>query len=160
MIASTIATMLPPISPFALAPNSAGRTSWAECRVDMTTPAPRGSTRTGPLAAQDRDASKPDLVAVRHRLPDDPERLRRQVTVDVIGRVEIDRVDLVAVHKTVEVDDLRGLDLEVLQLVIGDRDIAPAFELVAFDNPITIDNLAGLGVDELLRHTLPVSGLN
>jgi len=94
------------------------------------------------------------LFAVRHRLPDDPECHRRQVAVNVIGRVEIDRVDLVAVHKTVEVDDLRGLDLKVLQLVIGDRDIAPALELVAFDNPITIDNLAGLGSPIGCSHNL------
>ena len=43
-----------------------------------------------------------------HRLPDDPEWLRRElaVGVDVIWRVEIDRVDFVAVHKAVEIDYL------------------------------------------------------
>jgi hypothetical protein len=40
-------------------------------------------------------------------------------------------------------DDLRGLDLEILQLVIGDRDIAPSLELVSFDDPVTIDGRAG-----------------
>ena len=44
--------------------------------------------------------------------------------------------------------------LEIIKFVIGDRDIAPVLELVSFDDPVTI---AGLGVDELLRHA--VTGL-
>ena len=58
-------------------------------------------------------------------------------------------------------DDLRGLDLEILQLVIGDRDIAPSLELVSFDDPVTIDGRAGrsshrrLGV-RLRRHSARV----
>ena len=95
-----------------MAPNSAGRTSWAERRVDITRPGDARFNKDRPLPARDRDASKPDLVAVGHRLPDDSECLRRElaVGVDVIGRVEIDRVDLVTVRKAIEVDDLRGVD--------------------------------------------------
>jgi hypothetical protein len=55
------------------------------------------------------------------------------------------------------VDDLRRLDLEVLQLLIGDCDVAPALELVSLDDLVTIDDLASLGVDKLLRS--PVAGL-
>ena len=93
-----------------------------------------------------------DLVLLGHRLADDPERLGRELAVgmDPIGRVEIDRIDLVTIDKAVEVDDLRRLDLQVLQLVVADRDIAPALVLVALDDLIAVDDLAGLGVDELL----------
>jgi hypothetical protein len=48
-------------------------------------------------------------------------------------------------------DDLRGLDLEILQLVIGDRDVARSLELVSFVDAVTIDDLASLAVDKLLR---------
>src|SRR6266851_6781909 len=82
MIVSAIATMSASISHFTLTPNSAGRTSSAERKVDITRPAPRGSTQGRPVPAQDRDASKPDLVAVAHRLPDDPECLLRQRSQD------------------------------------------------------------------------------
>jgi hypothetical protein len=51
----------------------------------------------------------------------------------------------------VKVDDLRGLDLEVLQGVIGDRDAAPSLELVSSNDAVTIDDLASLGADKLLR---------
>src|SRR3984893_11970514 len=112
-----------------------------------------------PLPARQRDMPEPDLVRLGHRLADDPEGLGRELTVgmDPIGSVEIDRIDRVAIDKAVEVDDLRRLDLQILQLVIADRDIAPAFVLVALDDLIAVDDLAGLGVDELLGH--PISGL-
>jgi hypothetical protein len=64
-------------------------------------------------------------------------------------------VDLVAVHKGVKVDDLRGLDLEVLQGVIGNRDAAPSLELVFFNDAVRIDDLASLAVDKLVRVRLP-----
>jgi hypothetical protein len=86
MMVLAIATISGSASPFALGPNSARRTSSAERSVDITRPA-REVQRARALPARDRDASKPDFVAVGHRLPDDPERLRRQlaVGVDVVG---------------------------------------------------------------------------
>ena len=61
-----------------------------------------------PLAARNRDPAEPDLVLVRHRLADDAKRLGRQfaVGIDVVGRVEVERIDGVAVDELVEVDDL------------------------------------------------------
>src|SRR6267143_6019477 len=102
---------------------------------------------------------EPDLVLLGHRLADDPEGLGRELAVgmDPIRSVEIDRIDRVAIDKAIEVDDLRRLDLQVFQLVIADRDIATALVLVALDDLIAVDDLAGLRVDELLRHT--VAGL-
>jgi len=52
MIISARPTISGSASPFALAPNSEGQTSSVERRVDITKPAPRGSTRTGPSCAQ------------------------------------------------------------------------------------------------------------
>src|SRR6266404_6970096 len=100
-----------------------------------------------------------DLVLLGHRLADDPEGLGRELTVgmDPIGGVEIDRIDLGAIDKAIEVDDLRRLDLQVLQLLVVDRDVTPALVLVALDDLIAVDDLAGLGIDELLRHA--VAGL-
>src|SRR6266446_6474060 len=85
-----------------------------------------------------------NLVFLGHRLADDPEGLGRELSVgvDPIGGVEIDRIDRVTIDKAVEV---------------ADRDIATALVLVAFDDLIAVDDLAGLGVDELLRDT--VAGL-
>src|SRR5439155_6286191 len=85
-------------------------------------------------------------------LADDPKRLGRELTVgmDPIGGVEKDRIHLVTVDKAVEVDDLRRLDLQFLQLVVTDRDIVPALVLIAFDDLVAVDDLTGLGVDELL----------
>jgi hypothetical protein len=99
---------------------------------------------------------EPDLVLLGHRLADDPEGLGGELAVGMhpIGGIEIDRIDLVTIDKAVEVDDLRRFDLQVFQLVVADRDIAPALVLVALDDLIAVDDLAGLGVDELLRHTI------
>ena len=90
-----------------------------------------------------------DLVLLGHRLADDPERLGRElpVRVDPIGSVQIDRIHLVTIDKAIEVDDLRRLDLQVLELVVADLDVAPALVLVALDDLIAVDDLAGLRVD-------------
>ena len=47
--------------------------------------------------------------------------------------------------------------LGVLQLHIDDRDVAPALEIVSLDDLVTIDDLASLRVDKVLRR--PVAGL-
>jgi hypothetical protein len=117
MIASGIATMSEWIALFAVAPNSAGRTSSAERRVDITRPAPRGSTRTGRSRHEIVTLPSPTSLLWAICLPDDPECHRRQlaVGVDVIGRVEIDRADFVAVHKAVEIDYLKAVEIDYLK---------------------------------------------
>ena len=50
-------------------------------------------------------------------------------------------------------------DLQVLQLVVGDRDAAPALESVSLDDLIALDRLAGLGTDELLCHAIAGLGV-
>src|SRR6516164_10964196 len=104
---------------------------------------------------------EPDVVRLSHRLANDPERLGRDLAVrmDVIGCVEIDRIDLIPVHEAFEIDDLRRLDLQVLQLFVGDRDIAPALVLVPLDDLIAVDRIAGFGIDELLRHAVAGLGI-
>src|SRR3974377_667933 len=105
MIVSAIATMSASALPFDSLANSGGRTSSAERRVDITRPAPRGSTRTGRsrraprtrarprrLRAGDGNPPEPEPVLLGHRLADDPECLGRELAVgmDVIGGVEVD----------------------------------------------------------------------
>ena len=149
MIVSAIATMSGSISPLAGGPNSAGRTSSALRTVDMTRPPSRGSTMTSRSRPDIVTRPEPDLVLVRHRLADHPEGLGGElaIRIHVIGRVEIDRIDLVAVDKAVEVDDLRRFDLQRLQLVVVDRHIAAALVLVSLDDLVAVDDLAGLRVD-------------
>ena len=109
-----------------------------------------------PLAPRHRHPAQPDLVLVLHRLADHAEGLGGELTIriHVIGRVEVDRIDFVAVDKALEVDDLRRLDLQCLQFVVVDRHIAAALILVPFDDLVAVDDLAGLRVDELLLHTV------
>src|SRR6202022_1503672 len=47
----------------------------------------------------------------------------RKPVLEVKARVDIDRVNIHRDPRSGQVDDLRGLDLEVLQLLIGDCDL-------------------------------------
>ena len=94
-----------------------------------------------------------------HRLADHPEGLSGElaIRIDVIGGIEVDRIDFVALDKALEVDDLRRFDLQGLQFIVVDRHIAAALVLVPLDDLVAVDDLAGLRVDELLLHA--VAGL-
>ena len=149
MIVSAIATISGSISPLAEGPNSAGRTSSALRTVDMMRPDIARLHHDQPLAPRHRHPPEPDLVLVRHGLADHAEGLGRElaIRIDVIGRVEVDGIDLVAIDEAVEVDDLRQLDLQRFQLIVVDRHIAAALVFVSFDDLVAVDDLAGLGVD-------------
>jgi hypothetical protein len=54
--------------------------------------------------------------------------------IDVVRGIHIDRIDAGPINKGFEVKDARGLDLEILQLLVLQDDVLISFELVAFDN--------------------------
>ena len=91
-----------------------------------------------------------------HRFADHAEGFGRElaIRIHVIGDIEVDRIDFVAVDKAFEVDDLRRLDLQCFQLIVVDRYIPAALVLEPFDDLVAVDDLAGLGVDELLLHAI------
>ena len=103
----------------------------------------------------------PTPAGLFHRLADHAKSLDRDlaVRINVVRRVEIERIDVVALDEAVEVDRLRRLDPERLQLVIGDDDILVPLIFEALDHVAALDRLAGLGVDQLLLHAVAGFGV-
>ena len=61
-----------------------------------------------PLAPAEGKAPEPDDTSLGHCRADHPERLDRDraIGIDVVRAVEIDRIDVTARHKLLQVDDL------------------------------------------------------
>jgi hypothetical protein len=62
--------------------------------------------------------------------------------MEVVGAVEIDRVDIAAGHEHLQVDDLRALQIEHLQLVRCERDVFAAVILVPLEDLVFIEFFA------------------
>src|SRR6476660_9823531 len=107
MIAPAIATISVSRSPSVL-PNCGTRTSPAARNVNSAIPVPRGSTNDHPLAPAEGKAPKPDDTYLGHCRADHPEHLDRDraIGIDEVRAVEIDRIDVVARHKLLQVDNL------------------------------------------------------
>ena len=71
----------------------------------------------------------------------------------IVGGVQVDRVDVAGVDEAVDVDGLAGLDLDLVQLLVGDDDVAVLLELVALHQVGAVD-LAELRVVVLLLHAV------
>ncbi len=109
-----------------------------------------------PFLIADADMAERDPLAAPHREAQGMHRIRRQLAfrMDVVRRFEIELVDLVARHEMVEIDDVPGFAAECLQLVLTHHDVARLLEFVAFDERVGRDDIAALGVDELLGHRI------
>ena len=96
-----------------------------------------------------------DLPALLHRLEDDCEGLLGDRTVrgQVVGRVQVDRIDVAGVDEAIDIDGLAGLDLDLLEFLVGDDDVFVLLELVALDQVGAVD-LAQLRVMVLLLHAV------
>src|SRR6185437_5983144 len=107
----------------------------------------------GPLARGQHETADARLVLALHCLDDDAERLVRHLAVgrQPIGAVEVERVDLVVVDELRNIDDAVALDLDLVELLIGDDDVAPLLELVALEQLLARHRLARGGVG---RHHL------
>ena len=99
-------------------------------------PAPRGSTATHPLVPAERETPEPDDACLGHRRADHPECFLRHWTIriEIIGGVEIDRIEVTLWHKPFEIDDLRAFDVECLQFLGGKRDELAATVFVTLDD--------------------------
>ena len=91
-----------------------------------------------------------------HRFADHAKGLGGElaIRIHVIAGIEVHRIDFVAVDKALKVDNLRRFDLQGLKFIVVDRHIAAALVLVPFDDLVAVDDLAGLGVYELLLHAV------
>ena len=105
-----------------------------------------------PLAARQHDAADADPAGFFHRFADHPERLDRDLAVgiDEIWRIEIQRINLVALDEAIEINGLRRFDAQRLQLVVRDDDILVPLVFEALDDIGAFDLVTGLGIDELL----------
>src|ERR1700732_1340263 len=97
-----------------------------------------------PLAPAEGKAPDPDDSGLGHCRADHPERLDRNRTIgiDVVRAVEIDRIDVAAWYKFLQVDDLCAFDIERLQLVGGEGEELAAAVFVSFDDLALVDLLA------------------
>src|SRR5947209_4794354 len=107
MIAPAIATISASRSPSAL-PNCGGRTSPCSAQRKERHPGTARLYHDHPLAPAEGKAPKPDDTNLGHCRADHPEHLDRDraIWIDVVRAVEIDRIDVVAHHKLLQVDNL------------------------------------------------------
>ena len=101
------------------------------------------------LALRQHNAADPGLAGFHHGLAQHAERLVRHLPVraEIICRVEIDRLDLVALDEADEIDRLRGLDLDFVELLLRDDDVSSLLELIAANELAARDLLLGFRID-------------
>jgi hypothetical protein len=111
------------------------------------------------LAPKQHDASKAYLLLGPHGVADDGKGFLTHAIGgrQVIGRIEIELVDLLARHEALDVDRVIALDLHRLELVVVEHDVLAFGDLVALRLLLRFHRLAGLFVDELAAH--PVAGV-
>ena len=81
----------------------------------------------------------------------------RSLGRDVIGRVVVARIDFRARHELFDVDRMRALDLDLVELVVGDQQVRVLGDGIALRLVLVLDHVPRLGVDELPLHL--VAGL-
>jgi hypothetical protein len=113
--------------------------------VVATSPLPRGCS-----APVEHDAADADDVLLAHSLADDRKGLLAHLAVgpEVIGRVEEGLVDLAARHEGFDIDRVRALDGDGVDLVLFDQNVFVLGDLVALDLIGGVDLLVGVGIDE------------
>jgi hypothetical protein len=101
------------------------------------------------LAVGEDDAGKRYLVERADRLADHGNGIVADFSIrhDVIGSDQIEVVNLAPRHELVDFDGASGLERDVLQLVLGNLQVAVLVDLVALDDVFIGYFLAGLGVD-------------
>ena len=89
-----------------------------------------------------RDRHLPRLV---ERFREQPVRLLGAVLGhEVVRFPEVDRVDLVEIDEVADVDRLRQLDVEPVDVLVLERDVAVLLDLEAADHVLVVDVLAGV----------------
>ena len=108
------------------------------------------------LAPEQDGAGEPDHLFGAHGLADHREGLLADAVRgrEVIGRIEIESVDLGAGHEPLDVDGVVAVHLHGLELVVLEHDVLALGDLVALRLALGLDRLAGLLVDELAPHAI------
>ncbi len=97
----------------------------------------RGPQRGEVLLVPDHDLGDRDLVRLLERAPEQPVRLLGAVLRrEVVGLAEVDRVDLVQVDEVADVDRLRQLDVEAVEVLVLERVVAALLHLEAADHVV------------------------
>ena len=111
------------------------------------------------LAVGEHDAGQRHPALVLHGVADDGEGLLAALAVrhDVVGPLVVALVDLLLRHELVDVDGVRALELDRVDLLGLDLDVLALGELVAPSLVVLVDGLAGLLIDHLLAQA--VAGL-
>src|SRR5262249_7327470 len=81
------------------------------------------------------------------------------VGAEVVGLLEIDRIDLRERNELRDVDGLRRLALEPLQLLVGEAHVLVLGELVALDQRGAIEDFVALRADLLLLDAAAALGV-
>ena len=100
------------------------------------------------LAVGQHHASDRDLVHLADGFADDGEGVVADLAVrhQVVGTDQIPRVDLAAVDELVDLDGSRRFQRDVLELLLRHLDEGVGVDLVALDDVLVGDLLAGVGV--------------
>src|SRR3954471_934458 len=110
-----------------------------------------GADRDEVLLLADHDLGDRDLAALAHRLEQQPVRLRATGPGREVVRVVVhDRVDVREVDEVLDLDGLRLLRIERLELARLDDHVAVRPDLEALDDVLVRDLVARRGVDALL----------
>ena len=108
------------------------------------------------LAAVEDDAAEAHDLLLRHRLANDCEGLLGDLAArrEIIGRVDVDVVDLGAGHEALDVDGVCRLDRDLVDLVLFHDHVFALADLVAFDLVRGIDDLLGLRINQLAAQAI------
>ena len=108
------------------------------------------------LAPEQHDAREAHHFLGAHGIADDGERFLADAVGgrEIVGRVEIQLVDLVARHEALDIDGVVAFELDRLDLVVLDLDELALGDLVALDLVVGLDRIAGLLVHELAPHAI------
>src|SRR5205823_3988619 len=68
------------------------------------------------------------------------------VRAQIVRTDEISRIDLAAVNKLIDFDGSRRFQRDILELLLGHLDVGVGIDLVALDDVVVSDLLAGIGV--------------
>src|SRR5439155_19089827 len=107
--------------------------------------------------AREHHAREPDHFFLLHGIAYD----RKGLLTDLVGRREVIRaievavVDFSARYKTVDLDRVRTLDLDLFQFLVLDQEVLALGILVAAADILLVDGLPGPGIDHLLLEAVP-----
>ena len=90
-----------------------------------------------------------DLVHLTDGLANDGEGVMADLSVrhQVVGADQISRIDLAAIDELVDLDGSRRFQRDVLKLLLRHLDEGVGVDLVALDDILVGDLLAGIGID-------------